>query len=406
MKKYLQRWCFKQYAPMLLSLIILFVFNPANAQETNKVSGTVTNATGQPLQGASVSIKSSGKTTISDANGKFSIAASKGAVLTISFVGFENKEIKVAGTAPISVSLTVKNEALDDVVVVAYGTVKKKDLTGAVAIVNVAEAKKTASYDVAKMLQGQVAGVTVQGSGEPGGFVSIKIRGISSLSAGSDPLFVIDGVPVAGPFDFSPDDIETIQVLKDASSAALYGSRANGGVVIITTKKGRAGALKLGYTSYVGMQNVPKKIPVTNRLGYQTITNAAESNAGLSLAPGNDPTSSSYINKVNTDWQKEAFKTGIIQDHNVNFSGGNEFTTYSASLGYFDQTSSYTGPQKYNRYTINTNLQGKKGIFSYGLKLAYSQSHKVNPYNAMQYHAVFGGAVMVVATMRHNVPSH
>ena len=404
MKKYLQRWCFKQYAPMLLSVIMLFIFNPSRAQETNKVSGTVTNATGQPLQGASISIKGLSKTTVSDANGKFSIAASKGAVLVISFVDFENKEIKIIGIAPITISLTVKNEALDDVVVVAYGTVKKKDLTGAVSIVNVAEARKTASYDVAKMLQGQVPGVTVQGSGEPGGYVSIKIRGISSLSAGSDPLFVIDGVPVTAPFDFSPDDIESIQVLKDASSAALYGSRANGGVVIITTKKGRAGALKLGYNAYVGLQNVPKKIPVTNRLGYQTITNAAESNAGLSLAPGNDPTSSSYINKVNTDWQKEAFTTGVIQDHHLNVSGGNEFTTYNASLGYFDQTSTYKGPQKYNRYTINTNLQGKKGIFSYGVKLAYTQSHKVNPYNGMQYHAVFGGAVTSVLTAIPTMP--
>ena len=403
MKKFLQRWCLKKSAPVLFSVILLFVTNFLNAQATNRIVGTVTNPAGQPLQGASVTIKGADKSTITDAEGKFSLTVSKNATLIISYVGYEKKEIK-ATESPISISLAVKNEALDDVVVVAYGTVKKKDLTGAVSVVNVKDAKKTATYDVAKMLQGQVAGVTVQGSGEPGGYVSIKIRGISSLSAGSDPLFVIDGVPVAGPFDFSPDDIENIQVLKDASSASLYGSRANGGVVIITTKKGKIGVLKVNYNAYVGIQNVPKKIPVTNRLGYQTITNAAETNAGLSLAPGNDPTSPQYIRNVNTDWQKEAFKTGIIQDHNVNISGGNELATYSASLGYFDQTSTYNGPQKYNRYTINTNIQGKKGIFNYGVKVAYTQSHKVNPYNAMQYHAVFGGAVTSVLTAIPTMP--
>ncbi len=404
MKKFLQRWCHKKYAPMLFSVILLFVTNLLNAQATNRVVGTVTNPAGQPLQGASVTIKGADKSTITDAEGKFVMNAPKNSTIVISYIGYEKKEIKVDGTSPISISLAVKNEALDDVVVVAYGTVKKKDLTGAVSVVNMGEAKKTATYDVAKMLQGQVPGVTVQGSGEPGGYVSIKIRGISSVSAGSDPLFVIDGVPVDAPFDFSPNDIESISVLKDASAAALYGARGNNGVIMITTKKGKIGVLRLSYNSYVGIQNVPKKIPVTNRLGYQTITNAAETNAGLSLAPGNDPTNPQYIKHVNTDWQKEAFKTGIIQDHNVNLSGGNEFTTYSASIGYFDQTSTYNGPQKYNRYSINTNLQGKKGRLSYGIKVAYTQSHKVNPYNAMQYHAVFGGAVTSVLTAIPTMP--
>ena len=282
-------------------------------------------------------------------------------------------------------------EKLDDIIVVGYGTVRKKDLTGSVAVINVDNAKKTASYDMAKLLQGQAAGISVHGSGEPGGYVSIKIRGISTFGNNS-PLFVIDGVPLDAPYDFSPDDIESMQVLKDASAAAIYGSRAATGVIIITTKKGKLGAPRINFTSYAGIQNVAKKIPLANRAQYQQIVSAAETNAGLTLAPANDPSNPKYVSNINTDWQKEALKTGLIQDHNVSVSGGSEFISYNLSLGYFEQTGYQAGPQKYNRYTINSSLQGKKGIFSYGGKIAYTQSHKGN-YAATNGHAVYGGTV-------------
>ncbi|HJT73420.1 MAG TPA: SusC/RagA family TonB-linked outer membrane protein, partial [Chitinophaga sp.] len=291
---------------------------------------------------------------------------------------------------------------LNDVVVVGYGTVKKKDLTGSVALVNVGDAKKNASYDVAKMLQGQAAGVSVHGSGEPGGYVQIKIRGTTTFGANS-PLFVIDGVPVDAPYDFSPNDIESIQVLKDASAAAIYGSRAATGVIIITTKKGKQGPVRVNFNSYVGVQEVARKISLTNREQYQKIVSAAETNAGLSLAPANDPTNPSYVSNINTDWQKEALKQGLIQDHNVNLSGGTESVSYNASLGYFNQTGTQAGPQKYDRYTLNTGLQGKKGRFSYGVKAAYTQSKKGN-YAATNGHAVFGGVVTSMLTAIPTVP--
>jgi len=376
----------------------------AQSAQTKIIKGVITDSKGSPVAGVTVQVKNTTTITVSAADGSFTIKANQGQALLVSAVNYQDMDVMIGNEENISISLKDKVNDLNDVVVVAYGTVKKKDLTGAVGVVNVSDAKKTATYDVAKMLQGQVAGVTVQGSGEPGGYVSIKIRGISSLNLTNDPLFVIDGVPVSAPFDFSPNDIESIQVLKDASSAALYGSRANGGVVIITTKKGKNGPIKVNYNGYIGMQKVPKTIPVTDRIGYQTITNEAEKNAGLSLAPGNDPSSPQYIDNVNTDWQKEAFKTGIMQDHNLGVSGGNENISYSASLGYFDQSSTYNGPQNYNRYTFNSNLQGKKGKLTYGAKLAYTQSHKVNPYNSMQYHAVFGGAVTSVLTAIPTMP--
>jgi TonB-dependent starch-binding outer membrane protein SusC len=390
----------------MLACIMLQSLNNTMAQSTQTkiIKGVVEDSKGTPLPGVTVTVKSTKIITQTSSDGSFTINAREGDVLLITSVAHLGKETTIGKSSSLKISLSEKVGDLNDVVVVAYGSVKKKDLTGAVSVVNVGDAKKTATYDVAKMLQGQVPGVTVQGSGEPGGYVSIKIRGISSLIAGNDPLFIIDGVPVGAPFDFSPGDIESIQVLKDASSAALYGSRANGGVIIITTKKGKNGPIKINYNGYIGMQKVPKTIPVTDRIGYQTITNEAEKNAGLSLAPGNDPSSPQYIDNVNTDWQKEAFKTGIMQDHNLGVSGGNENISYTASLGYFDQSSTYNGPQNYTRYTFNSNLQGKKGKLTYGAKLAYTQSHKVNPYNSMQYHAVFGGAVTSVLTAIPTMP--
>ncbi|WP_448701135.1 TonB-dependent receptor [Mucilaginibacter sp. AW1-3] len=371
--------------------------------QVQKVQGTVTDDQDQPLPGVSVRIKGSQVAVMTDVNGKYAInVADDNTVLLFSFIGYNTETVTVNGQSTINVKMTAQPKDLSEVVVVGYGSVKKKDLTGSVSVVNVDNAKKTATYDVAKMLQGQVAGVTVQGSGEPGGYVQIKVRGIATFGNNS-PLFVIDGVPVDAPFDFSPDDIESIQVLKDASSAAIYGSRAATGVVIITTKKGKAGPLNISLNSYYGYQNMPKRISLTDRAGYQKITSAAEVNAGLSIAPGNDPTNPKYISNVNTDWQKEMFQTGKIQDHNLSFSGGSNVVTYNVGLGYFNQTSTLSGPASYNRYTYNGTFQGKKGIFSFGGKTAYTQSHKDNLV-VTNSHAVFGGGVTNMLTAIPTMP--
>lgn len=388
--------------PILACALFLFI-ESASARQTDrkKFRGTVTTRENEPVIGASISVKG-GAGTVTDATGSFAIEAEEGASVTISSVGFENKEIILKGNEPVSVRLERSYRNLNDVVVVGYGTVKKKDLTGSVALVNVGEAKKNVSYDVAKMLQGQAAGISVHGSGEPGGFVQIKIRGTTTFGPNS-PLFVIDGVPVDAPYDFSPNDIESIQVLKDASAAAIYGSRAATGVIIITTKKGKQGPVRVNFTSYAGVQEVAKKIPLADRAQYQQIVSAAETNAGLSLAPANDPANPLYVSNINTDWQKESLKRGLIEDHNVSLSGGTENISYNASLGYFNQTGTQEGPQKYDRYTLNSNLQGKKGRFSYGIKAAYTQSHKGN-YAATNGHAVFGGVVTSMLTAIPTMP--
>jgi TonB-dependent starch-binding outer membrane protein SusC len=385
----------------LITIFSLLLVNLLHAQST--ITGKVTDKAGVPLSNVSVMVKGKTTGTATNTEGFFSITASADDVLVFSSVEFNNLEARASTSGAMNVQLERKVSVLDDLVVVGYGTVRKKDLTGSVAVVNVDDAKKTASYDVAKLLQGQVAGISVHGSGEPGGFVQIKIRGVSSF-INNNPLFVIDGVPVTSPFDFSPDDIESIQVLKDASAGAIYGSRASTGVIIITTKKGRPGSLKVDYNGYMGLQDLPKKIPVTDAAGYRAITNAAELNAGLLIAPGNDPTNPSFIDDVDTDWQQEGFKTGVIQDHNLRFSGGNDVNTYNVSLGYFNQSSTYRGPQNYRRYTINAGLTGKKGIFSYGTRVMYTRSEKINPFNNMQFHAVFGGTVTSLLTAIPTMP--
>ncbi|MBL7738558.1 MAG: TonB-dependent receptor [Chitinophagaceae bacterium] len=391
MKKRMRHPVLVKHLTCLLSIMLgLLITTTAYAQTT--VTGVVVNKDGAPVAGATVSVKGKRINTVSGTDGRFSVQANTGDILQVTSVGYDDYEVRIGDDKNITVSLTMKIETLEDLVVVGYGTVRKKDLTGAVSVVNVKDAKKTATYDVAKMLQGQTPGVSVHGSGEPGGFVQIKIRGISSL-VNNNPLFVVDGVMIGAPFDISPDDIETIQILKDASATAIYGSRGSTGVVIITTKKGKAGKMRVNYNGYAGIQSIAKKWDLTDAAGYRKITNQAEVNAGLSIAPGNDPTSPSYIGNVNTNWQDEAFRTATIQDHNVSFSGGSEAMTFNASLGYFDQTSTIEGPQSYKRYTATLGVTGKKGIFSYGAKVFYTNSHKVNPFNGSNSKAVFGGAL-------------
>ncbi len=381
-------------AIFILSFLLLTV--GANAQTPGTISGTVKDSVGNAVPGATITNKQTKISAAADAAGKFVIKAQQGDELEISSVGFANANFIVGPQSSISINLYALSNSLNDVVVVGYGAVKKKDLTGSVALVNVSEANKNPSYDVAKILQGQVAGVSVHGSGEPGGYVQVKIRGISNFGDNS-PLYIIDGVPVEAPFDFSPNDIESISILKDASAGAIYGSRAATGVVIITTKKGKGGAPKFTVNGYAGVQNVPKKISVLDREEYQKVVNAATDNAGLSLVPANDPSSPYFVSDINTDWQDVALKTGVIQNYNVGISGGSELFNYNASLDYFNQSGYQVGPQGYNRYSFNAGLNGRKGRFSYGININYMGSKKGN-YSGTANHAVFGGTVTAMLT--------
>lgn len=376
---------------ILALLMLLFSVNQMSAQDKT-ISGVVTSAQDNlPLPGVNILIKGTKTVATTGFDGEYSIKAPSNSVLVFSFIGFQNKEVTVGTQSKINIALGEDTNKLNEVVVIGYGTQKKSDLTGSVSVVNVESAKKTVTYDAAKMLQGQVPGVTVQSSGEPGGFVNIKIRGITSFT-NNNPLFIIDGIMVDAPYDFAPGEIESMQVLKDASSAAIYGVRGANGVVIITTKKGKEGKMDIKFKSIVGLQNVAKKWDVTDRLGYQKITSEAERNrdtragVAVNIAPGNDPTSPSYISNVNTDWQKEALQTGVVQNQALTFNGGAESLAYSFNVDYFKNSSYVRTPQDYERLSTNLNLNGKKGKFKYGAKLGYTQSTKeiFNEYNAGQ----------------------
>ncbi|MCL6523370.1 MAG: TonB-dependent receptor [Thermoflavifilum sp.] len=394
-----QKWRMKPLAFLLFFLLPSFL----QAQQRQSIQGRVFESNGRtPLAGVTVLVQGTQVGTVTDNQGQYSIEASPEDSLIFRYVGYQERHVRVGDQHVINVSLLPATSSLNELVVIGYGTVQKKDLTGSVSVVNMKDAEKNPTYDVARMLQGQVAGISVHGSGEPGGYVQIKLRGITTFGNNS-PLFVVDGVPVDAPFDFSTDDIESIQILKDASAAAIYGARAATGVIIITTKKGKPGPLRVNYSGYYGWQHIPKYIPVTNREQYQKITTAAELNAGLTIAPANDPSNPKYISNINTDWQKAALKTGIIQDHHLNLSGGSESINYDLGLSYFNQTGIQVGPQKYDRYTMNANFGGHKGKFEYGAKLAYTQSHKGN-YAATQGHAVFGGTVTAMLTAIPTVP--
>lgn len=383
--------------------LLLFSSYTLSAQDTT-ITGTVTSEKDLiPLPGVNIAVKGTSKTANTDFEGNFSIQASPDAVLVFSYTGYANQQLTVGNQTKVNVSLKEDVNKLDEVVVIGYGTQKKSDLTGAVGIVNVENAKKTVTYDVAKMLQGQVAGVTVQSSGEPGGYVSIKIRGIGSFT-NNNPLWVVDGVILDSPYDFATGDVESMQVLKDASSAAIYGVRGANGVVIITTKKGKSGAMSIKYKSIFSVQNVAKRWSLTDRVGYQTIANAAETNrdtqagVAINIAPGNNPSSPFYIKNVDTDWQKEAFGTGTVQNHSLGLSGGAETLTYNVNLDYFKNDSYLKTPQDYERYALNLNLNGSKGKFKYGTKLAYTQSDKEN------FNNYFGTAITGLLTAIPTIP--
>jgi TonB-linked SusC/RagA family outer membrane protein len=359
------------------------------------VTGRVTDEADLPMPGVTIKVKGTNVAAQTDQQGRYVLdipdASASNVILVFSFIGYASQEAPLNGNSSLNIQLKAASNSLNEVIVVGYGTQKKENLTGSVAVVDVKEANKRTTPDIARALQGQVAGVQVNGSGVPGEGVSIRIRGVSSLNS-NNPLFIIDGVPTFEPFDFPTSEVESMQVIKDASAGAIYGFRGAGGVVIITTKKGKNGPVKINYNGYAGFQKNPKTLPVTDRVGYQKIANAAEINAGLSLAPGNDPSSSKFISNVNTDWQKEGFKTRHTQSHNVALSGGNDFTTYNVAFDYFNQTGTTVSGPSYTRYNMSANLQGHKGIFSFGSKVAYTEGD----YNNLAYPHLHGTGNQIV----------
>jgi len=373
-----------------LTMLLLLCCNPgawavANTPENAPfevvdltVRGKITGDAGEPLPGVTVSLRGTTIGAVTDADGNFTLripeANAASAVLVVTYTGYERQEIAVNGRSEINVSLTTAFTQLGDVVVIGYGTQSKKDLTGSIAQVNVGSIAKVPTNDMVKAIQGQVAGVSVHSGGEPGATPQIKIRGVSSFN-NSNPLFIIDGVqsPVN---DVPTSDVESIQILKDASAAAIYGSRAANGVVIITTKRGREGKLRVDYDFNTGFQTIPTRYEVANRQEYQLLVNEASANADpvQAVKPANDPSSPLYVDNVDTDWQNEAFKNGSILNQTLTLSGGSESTKFNISLNHFDQTGTVVGNgPNYTRYGLRINTDFKQGRFKFGESFGYTK---------------------------------
>lgn len=369
----------------VLFFVFTFLFSATSFAQEKTVTGTITAASdGMAMPGVNVLIKGTSKGTATDFNGEYSISASESDVLIFSYLGYIQQEVLVGDKTTINVVLTEDTSALDEVVVIGYGTQKKSDLTGSVSVVDTQEMAKQASNDVTQMMQGRVAGVSITTDGQPGAAPSVRIRGVATfgIGASAEPLYVVDGVPIDGIRDINPNDIESVQVLKDASAGAIYGNRAGNGVIIITTKSGkRTQKTTFSLSSYYGVQNITQSLPVLDRVGYQTINRELINNGGntVPIPTGNDPNSPDFIDDIDTDWQEEGYTSGFIQNHNFNVAGGTENTNYFLSLDYLNNEGTLVGQgPNYERYSFRVNTEAKFGKFTIGENLFFVRSNE-NP---------------------------
>ncbi|MCF0184961.1 MAG: TonB-dependent receptor, partial [Bacteroidaceae bacterium] len=291
-------------------------------------------------------------------------------VITFSYVGYEKQELRASDSAvqTLNVALKATVDALDELVVIGYGTVKKADLTGAVSIADVEEMKKRNATTVTQALQGQVPGVDVRTNGSPGETGKIYVRGISSLYSDTNPLFVIDGLPTSDTRDFNPEDIESVQVLKDGSSAAIYGSRAANGVIIITTKHGKAGETKVNVAGKWGVQRAVKTYKLMDGPEWLALQEEKYANAGMGSEFNIEDRS------INHNWSDEVFQTGLFQDYNASVSGGNQVINYMTSFNYFKHEGIVKG-SNFDRFSLRVNGGLKKGIFKLEESLLVSTSY-------------------------------
>nr|WP_294780807.1 TonB-dependent receptor [uncultured Flavobacterium sp.] len=383
------------YIPLFLLLITAGI----NAQNTtpliqSKLDGTVVDAiTNQPIIGASVTIKGTTHGVVTDTEGKFYFQTGQKFpyTLIVSYIGYKKAEVIVEKN-PVIINLKEERQELDELVVVGYGTQKRKDITGSVASVPKANLSQvTSSAD--NLLRGAVAGVVVtQSSGRPGASSSVRIRGGNSITAGNEPLYVVDGILIyndnanssagvayAGASvnvlsTINPADIESIEVLKDASATAIYGSRGANGVVIITTKKGIKGQDNISYQGYFGFQNISKKLKLMNASEWASLRNDVQ--ASIGQAPSFTAAQiEAFKTSGNYDWQSAAFRTAApVQSHNLSFSGGDERSRYSVSAGYFDQEGIVLGSD-FKRISLRANYERNYSQnFKFGVNANYTYS--------------------------------
>lgn len=373
---------------------------PAKGKEESKVeeevhlvqqvlSGTITDDKGQPLPGANVVEKGTTNGVTADFDGNFSITlTTESPILVISYIGFSTQEIVVDGQTNVTISLQEDAAGLEEVVVIGYGTQVRRDVTGSIASLNEDSFSAQANTNVDQMIQGKASGVqVVQNSGEPGGGMSINIRGVGSINAGSSPLYVIDGLPInnspaisqtgnqvastrspRNPISFlNPEDIASIDILKDASATAIYGSRGANGVIMITTKKGNTGDLRIDYSTHIGYNQVHNRLDLLNAEQYTTGINSL-----IDLGAGSDAERVTSTQGKGTDWQDVVFQNqAILQKHNISFSWGNGNTSYLATLNNTKEEGLVKNTE-FNRFSGRFNLNHKTDKVNFGINSTLS----------------------------------
>ena len=396
----------KYFGKLLLGLALMAILMPAGtgtafasgslpdegtAVQQRVVTGTVTEPDGTPLPAVSVREKGTTNGTLSDAEGRYRIAiTTSNPVLVFSFVGYATQEINVGSQGTIDIELISGEVGLDEIVVIGYGTVKKRDLTGSDASISGEVMRDVPSSNISQALQGRISGVDMsQTSTKPGAAMQIRVRGTRSLNASNDPLIVIDGIPFAGSIgDINPGYIKSIDVLKDASATAIYGSRGANGVILITTNQGYAGQkAQVSYNSYVGMKNVFAQFPMMNGPEF----------VALRAARGQYTNGVDESNDQDINWQDLFYRTGMVTNHDLGVTGGTANGNYNFSVGYYKDQAVIPG-QEYNRFSMRGTLDQQVGKFfrfgfitnnnysindgnNMGLYGVLSQSPILNPYN-------------------------
>ncbi|MGI6242439.1 MAG: SusC/RagA family TonB-linked outer membrane protein [Prevotella sp.] len=362
----------------LLVLIFALCSLCVGAQNVT-ITGKVVDQDKQPLTGVSVVIKGTSNGVSTDLDGNFELEGEKGTVLSFSYIGMVSKDVTYNGK-PLTVVLEDDAKMIEDVVVIGYQTVKKTDLTGAVSVVKSDDMNKSASNTLTGQLQGLATGVNVRSTGRADGDAIIQIRGVGSLSNNS-PLWIVDGMITNPSNDFNPADIESIQILKDASAAAIYGSRAANGVIIVTTKKGKKGPMKVNFSVKETIEWSPK-YDLMNAEDYKYYNDIAYNEAIKNNIGSVKQTQ--LHSEFDTDWQKEVLKTALVQDYNVSLSGGGDTGSYYVSGGYLNNDGVSYG-NKFERFNARVNTEGHKGMFAFGENLSLSMfnadPNQTNTYN-------------------------
>lgn len=368
-----------------LSMMLFVLFSVTVAMAQVLVRGTVVDQTGESVIGASIQVKGTTQGTITDIDGKFSLGVpDKKSVIVVSFIGYATKELQVDTSKPMSIVLEEDTKVLDEVVVVGYQEVRKKDLTGSVAKADMNELLNTPVGSFDQTLGGRIAGVNVSSSeGTPGGTMNIVIRGNNSLTQDNSPLYVIDGFPVedaAIASTINPSDIESLDILKDASATAIYGARGANGVVIITTKKGKVGKAQITYDGSVTMHHVTRTIPMMDAYEFVKLqaetypASIANSTGGYLMEyQGKQWTLDDYRGIFQYDWQDEILRTALQHNHNIRLTGGTEGVRYNASVSYYNQDGILLN-SGYERFQARANTVIKRDKLDISLTTNYSRS--------------------------------